>query len=54
MFYAAKAREGDQLKSALVANVSHEVRNPLAVVKLTLSIKLDNDGLKFKVIIQNH
>jgi len=37
MFYAAKFRESDEQKSALVANVSHEVRNPLAIVKMTLS-----------------
>lgn len=37
MLYTAKVRESDQFKSTLVATVSHEVRNPLAVVKLTLA-----------------
>lgn len=46
MLYAAKFRESDQLKSTLVANVSHEVRNPLSVVKLTLSNLVDGVGGK--------
>lgn len=47
MFYAAKVRESDQLKSSMVANVSHEVRNPLSIVKLTLSNLAD--GLPGKI-----
>ena len=37
MLYAARLKESDQLKSALVANVSHEVRTPLTIVKLGLA-----------------
>lgn len=37
LLYAAQARERDQLKSSLMASVSHEVRSPLAIVKLALS-----------------
>ncbi len=43
IFYTAKLKESDQLKSTLVANVSHEVRTPLATVKSTL-VNL-SDGL---------
>ena len=41
MLYAARIKESDQLKSTLVANVSHEVRTPLAIVKLGLSNLMD-------------
>lgn len=41
MLYAARVRESDQLKSTLVANVSHEVRNPLTIIKLALTNLMD-------------
>jgi signal transduction histidine kinase len=44
MLYAAKLRESDQVKSTLVATVSHEVRNPLAIVKLILANLVDGVG----------
>lgn len=37
MIYASKLKTSNHHKSALVANVSHEVRTPLAAIKLTLS-----------------
>ncbi len=37
LIYASKLKLSNQHKSALVANVSHEVRTPLAAIKLTLS-----------------
>jgi signal transduction histidine kinase len=36
MFYAAKAKHSDQLKSTFVATVSHELKNPLAIIKVSL------------------
>lgn len=41
MFYTTQLKKSEQLKSTLVANVSHEVRNPLTTVKLTISNLLD-------------
>lgn len=41
MSYTAQLKKSEQLKSALVANVSHEVRNPLTTVKLIISNLLD-------------
>lgn len=36
IFYAAKAKHGDQLKSKFVATVSHEFKNPLSIINLNL------------------
>jgi len=36
IFYAAKAKRADQLKSILIASVSHEFKNPLGALKLCL------------------
>lgn len=36
IFYAAQARHSDQLKSTFVATVSHELKNPVSVIKLNL------------------
>ncbi|MCX5712060.1 MAG: HAMP domain-containing sensor histidine kinase [Candidatus Omnitrophica bacterium] len=36
MFYAAKAKHSDQLKSTFVATVSHELKNPLSIIKASL------------------
>jgi signal transduction histidine kinase len=41
LFYATKTKENDQLKSHLVATVSHEFNNPLAIIKLALSNLMD-------------
>lgn len=37
IFYAAQAKHSDQLKSSFVANVSHELKNPLLTIKISLS-----------------
>ncbi|MFH1354869.1 MAG: HAMP domain-containing sensor histidine kinase [Candidatus Omnitrophota bacterium] len=37
VFYAAKAKQSDQLKSIFVANVSHELKSPLTIMKINLS-----------------
>jgi two-component system sensor histidine kinase VicK len=36
VFYAIKAKRSDELKSTFVASVSHELKNPLAVIKTNL------------------
>lgn len=36
IFYAAQAKHSDQLKSTFVATVSHEIRNPLLTLKMSL------------------
>lgn len=41
ILYAAQAKKSDQLKSAFVASVSHELKNPLAIVKANLANILD-------------
>lgn len=43
VYYAAHAKHSDQLKSTFVATVSHELKNPLAIIKTSIcNIK---DGL---------
>ncbi len=37
VYYAAKAKHGDQMKSEFVASVSHELKNPLTTIKMNLS-----------------
>ncbi|MBL7069800.1 MAG: HAMP domain-containing histidine kinase [Candidatus Omnitrophica bacterium] len=41
LIYSAGRKRADEEKSAFVSNVSHEFRNPLAVVKESLSLILD-------------
>ncbi len=36
ILYAVKAKHSDQLKSAFVATVSHELKNPITVIKMNL------------------
>jgi len=36
IFYAIKAKRSDQLKSVFVASVSHELKNPLSIIKMNL------------------
>ena len=36
LFYAAHAKHSDQLKSTFVATVSHELKNPLASIKINI------------------
>lgn len=36
MFYAAEVRKSDELKTLFVASVSHEVRNPLAILRTNI------------------
>lgn len=50
--YASRLKKSDQLKSTMVAYVSHELKNPLAIIKTNLSTLLDglagqlNEGQK--------
>lgn len=44
MLYAAKMKESEEFKSTMVANVSHEVRNPLAIVNIALSNLMEGLG----------
>lgn len=37
MFYAAKAKHSDQLKSTLISTITHDLRNPLFVLRLGLA-----------------
>ncbi len=37
MYYAAKAKSSDETKSAFVASIAHELKNPLSVIKMSLS-----------------
>lgn len=37
VYYAAHAKHSDQLKSSFVATVSHELKNPLAIIKTNIS-----------------
>lgn len=37
IFYAAQAKYNDQLKSSFVATVSHELKNPLSIIKTSVS-----------------
>lgn len=39
--YMAKLKENDRQKSIFVANVSHEIKNPLSIIKLALANILD-------------
>jgi signal transduction histidine kinase len=47
LFYAASLKRSDQLKSSLVASVSHELKSPITIIKTNLS--LVSDGLLGKV-----
>ena len=38
LFYAAKLKHSDQLKSTLIASVSHELKSPIAVIKTNLDL----------------
>ncbi len=40
IFYAAQAKYSDQLKSTFVATVSHELKNPLSIIKTGVSTLL--------------
>ncbi|MFA5143710.1 MAG: HAMP domain-containing sensor histidine kinase [Candidatus Omnitrophota bacterium] len=39
--YAAKLKHSDQLKSTMVASVSHELKNPLTIIKINLDTLAD-------------
>jgi len=41
IFYSVKVKHGDQMKSTLLASVSHEFKTPLSIVRLSLSNVLD-------------
>lgn len=41
IYYAAKAKHSDQTKSEFVASVSHELKNPLTVIKTGLANLID-------------
>lgn len=52
IFYAAQAKHSDQLKSTFVSTVSHELKNPLTIIKTGLSdIKL---GLVGQVSVEQN
>ncbi|MDD2688838.1 MAG: HAMP domain-containing sensor histidine kinase [Candidatus Omnitrophica bacterium] len=40
IFYAAAAKYSDELKSSFVATVSHELKNPLSIIKTSISTLL--------------
>lgn len=41
LFYAANLKNSDQLKSSLVASVSHEFKNPITIIRMNLSLIAD-------------
>ncbi len=41
LFYAASLKKSDQLKSSLVASVSHELKNPITIIKTNLGLIAD-------------